>query len=279
MSHVARSCRLPASLALACLALTLGCGGGTDIAPSAPVVEGDGFAQATVAARDFGRTEQLSAGVQSVQNVVTTATDEVVSFGTNGFANLAHGSLSSLIVVLTGPGGAPVHVQGPTSACVSDVPPCDFWLEDVAAGVLQARTGGPIPAAPATLLADYSYNARLLTVTIGVTFPDGQYVTIQVFHLADGMPVPLTILPVVDSPPATPYPLAFNVVVQTNLTTSGSREVLQAFDDPANSLTVTRLDLTNEALPCVAGDLTVKLRVSGNPTEYDMDCSFEAPGC
>ena len=266
--------------ALGAVLMLAACGGGTDIAPSQPAVTGLGSGTVQLGGLNLGATTQVDAGVNAAQAAVGTAVDEVVSFESNGYARLNSGSLRSPIVTLTGPGGAPVYVQGTTSACVTDVPPCDFWLEDAVVGLLQARSGGPIPLAPATVLADYTFNARLLTITVGLTYPSGQFVDLSIFNVPAGAGPPLSTTAVSAFAPIAPYPLAFNATVLTNLTTLAEREQFDAADDPANLLTLTRLDLTNEADPCVAGDATVLMRNVADPTLTEvLDVSFESPGC
>ncbi len=271
-------------LAASCAALvalaTLACGGGTDIAPSQPVVAGQGSATVLFAGLDLGATSQVDAGVDFVQAAVTSATDEVVTFGSNGFARLDNGSLRSPVVNLTGPGGTPTYLQGTNSTCVNDVPPCDFWLEDAAVGLLQARTGGPIPLAPGTVLADYTFNARLLTLVVGLTYPSGQFVRLTIYHVPAGAGPILSTSAIAASAPLPPFPVEFNATVLTNLTTLANRRQFDAADDPGNLLTLTQLDLSDEADPCVGGDVTVLTRDTADPTRTELlDASFESPGC
>ena len=270
-----------ASFAAASLLLG-GCGGGTDIAPSDPLIEGQGFAAGALGSRDFGESSQIDAGVASVQASAATATNEPVTIRPDGYGLFQHGLLSSPIIGLTGPGGAPVYCQGLTASCVGTptcgVPPttpCDFWLADATAGLIQVSPTGTIPPG-AVVEADYSYNSRLLTIDIGITFPSGQFLTIIVYHVPSVVSLPLDLTQTVSSPPPSPYPMAFAVILQTNLATSGDREVLTSIDTPGNLLHFTRLDLTNEGSPCLEGTLNVTM--DGAPSQV-VTASFRTPGC
>jgi hypothetical protein len=279
-----RACVILGAASFAAASLLLGgCGGGTDIAPSDPIIEGQGFAAGALGSRDFGESSQVDAGVASVQASAATATNEAVTIRADGYGVLAHGLLSSPIVTLTGPGGVPTYCQGLTAACAGTptcgVPPtipCDFWLADAGAGLIQVSPTGTI-APGSTVEADYSYNSRLLTIDIGVTFPSGQFLTILVYHVPSVVSLPLDLTQTVSSPPSAPYPMAFSVILQTNLTTSGSREILTSIDTPGNLLHFTRLDLSNEGEPCLEGTLNVT--VDASPTPLVVTASFRTPGC
>lgn len=279
------------ALAVTGCAWIVACGGGTDIAPSEPSIDGVGSASVLLGTLDLGASTQVDAGVSGVVNAPGTVTDEVVTVRPDGFIVLANGSLSSPIVTLTGPGGAPTYCQGVNAACVGTptcaVPPsttptipCDFWLADASVGLLQVSPSGTIPAAPATLEADYSFSNRLLTLGVGVTFPNGQFVTLTIFNLASTAVPPRTINLTVSTAPAAPHPEAFYVSAQTNLTRPTGRELFTTIEgDPANTLTLTDIDLTNEANPCVAGTGSVQVRSDADPTPVTLDFSFAAPGC
>ena len=279
MNLVARKLGL-AAMTFVLVGVLAACGGGTDIAPSQPVVSGSGSGAATLGATDFGPTSRVAAVVGSVQAAGATVVDEVVTFDAAGLAVLAHGQVSTAGFTLTGPGGVPVYGnQGSNSSCVTDVPPCDFWIDDPVGGVVQARVGGAIPLAPATLLADYSYNERLLTYNVSLIFASGQSVVVTMYHLPSRAAAPLTITQSAPSPPLSPYPLAFNVLVQTNLTTSDQRATYQLIGDPSDLVTLTRIDLTNETNPCLAGDVTGLVQSLSSGDRLPIDASFETPGC
>jgi hypothetical protein len=193
MTLSGRRVRVLVAVALAAASsFLLHCGGGTDIAPSSPVIEGEGFASATLAGRDFGASTQIDAGVSGVQNDVRTATD-LLTIRPDGYGVLSHGLLASLIVTVTGASGTPTYCQGQNAGCVG-VPtcaippspvatiPCDFWVADATQGLLQVSPSGTLPAGTA-VSASYSYNERLLTLSIGLTFPSGQFISLVVFNL------------------------------------------------------------------------------------------------
>lgn len=280
MSFVVRRSRVASAVVAVVFGCLAACGGGTDIAPSQPVVTGNGSGTARLGANDLGATSQVRAVVASVQSAPATAVDEVVSFDAAGLAVLLHGQVSTAGFTLTGPGGVPVYGnQGSNSTCVTDVPPCDFWIEDPVAGLIQARLGGPVPLAPATLLADYTYNERLLSYNVSLIYANGQSVVVTLYHLPSRPVPPVTITQEASSPPLAPYALAFNVVVQTNLTTSDQRVTYQAVGDPSNLVTLTRVDLANESDPCLAGDVTALVQSLSGSEQLPLDASFETPGC
>lgn len=274
MTHSSRRARLVvgAALGAAASALLLSCGGGTDVAPSQPTLDEGGFASASIATLDMGQTTLVDAGVSDVVNTTATQTGEAVTVRPDGYILLANGRLSSLLVTLTGPTGTPVYCQGTRAV------PCDYFLADAIAGLIEVNPAGSIPPG-SDLLATYTYTRRLLEMNVGITFPDGHAVSLIIFNLPSSATAPVSSNVVVSSAPVSPFPIAFDVSVQTNLTRPTGRELLTALDDPANLLTLTDLDLTNEGDPCLAGTVTVLVRSDADPTPFTLDAAFETPGC
>src|SRR5436190_1901550 len=137
MAQSHRNLRVLGTLAgFACaLALaTLGCGGGTEVAPPTPLVDGDGLAQASLDGVSRGETRIVSAIVSSSTTQAVPVAGEVVQFGASQFLTTANHPLTLTPVTLTGPGG-PYSAGVDQASCAAD-PTCQFWVEDYNAGAI-----------------------------------------------------------------------------------------------------------------------------------------------
>jgi hypothetical protein len=269
------------SLALAGAAMLLmSCGGGTEVAPASPVVEGPGSAAVRLGGNDLGATQLVSAGIADQATVLTAVTGELVTFSaaTPSIARLAHGGVA--------PNPSPALYSDPPPPPVAtynrgvdelSCGPCDYWVHNVA-GVLQRNPSGAVPTGTPVPF-DYTYNARLLEVSVGVAFSAGSSIRIIVHNVPSDAGPTITATRVTEARiGASPQPVTFWVIATTGLNTPVP--VTQtAVDDPANQIVIDQLDLTNEGNPCVGGHFTVNVRQTLTDPLVLLDGDFVAPGC
>jgi len=266
--------------------LLMRCGGGTEVAPATPVVEGPGSAAAQLGGDDLGATQLVAAGIAGEAAALTNVVGEVVTFAAAtppapSIARLAHGQVATnpSPVLYSDPPPPPIatYLRGPDEASCGA---CNYWLHNLA-GVLERKNDPSNPLPTGTpLLFDYTYNARLLELSVGLTFAAGSNISIIIHNVPSDARPTLTATGVSESRvPTAPYPVTFWVVATTSLNAPVPLTQTSMDDGSGvNQLVIDQLDLTNEGNPCVGGHLTVTVR-DGVSTPVLLDSDFVSPGC
>lgn len=277
----------PLALAGALGAVVLvGCGGGTEIAPSEPDVEGTGFASVSLDGVDLGSTRLVSSGVSDTLSLTTQVVGETVTFGGDDTAQLANGNISQGAVFrVAGLGGAPVYAEWDDVLLTGD------YRIDRTTGLLTREATGAIPAGD-TVEVRYTFLTDHYSVTMGIVIALGARIEVNVHNLLVGEMAPITITQT-SSAPLGDGTKTFTVDAETEQTILVGRGRFITVDacstdtDPANcpvmnAVDVTMLDATNALNPCIGGSLaaTVQdLNDSDSTNRHVLLVDFDDPDC
>ena len=284
MAQSHRNLRVLGTLAgFACaLALaTLGCGGGTEVAPPTPLVDGDGLAQASLDGVSRGETRIVSAIVSSSTTQAVPVAGEVVQFGASQFLTTANHPLTLTPVTLTGPGG-PYSAGVDQASCAAD-PTCQFWVEDYNAGAIGRNPSAtsPIPTG-VPLSISYEWSKTLLSVEVSITYGNiGEFITILVHDIGRDETGPFTVTAVSAAPPADGSK-AFDATMTTGLLQPTGQQQFVVVADVGNHVDVTEVNLTNSLNPCIQGHLVTAVTDSVNPDPANpnhLDVTFDDSDC
>jgi hypothetical protein len=258
------------------------CGGGSEVAPSTPIVEATGMATASIGGASLGGSELVTCGITRTSQAPAVVTDEVVTF-TAGTTRLANAPIVA--------GGVPIELfSGPGRTGTPYQEGTDFTATR-SVGVLTRIAGSALPDGT-PLYASYTYLASRHDVEIGLTFPAGQWITLTVFNLTPTTPVPVTITASSITAPGDGS-LAFHAAAATNLTELATRTayllvtecstVMDPVSCPAaNQLVLESFDLTNVLNPCIAGSVrgTLSDENDRDPSNRAvLDATFDDPSC
>ena len=276
-------------IASGCVAASLllsGCGGGTEVAPPTPLVDGNGFAQATFDGVSRGETEIVSAVVAGASTRPRTVVGEAAQFPATGVLTLANRPMTLTPVTLTGPGGTGPggsYLQGvDETTCTAD-PTCQFWVEDYNAGVLgrNATASSPIPTA-VPLSVNYEWSETLQSLQISITYGNlGEDIRIWVHNVARTETGPFTVTVQSGGAPADGSK-AFDAQMNTGMLQPTGQKVFGVVSDPGNRLDITGVDLSNLLAPCIQGHLVTAMTdtLDPNPASPNhLDCTFDDSDC
>lgn len=271
-----------AALACALAAATIfGCGGGTEVAPPSPVVDGDGFAQASLDGVSRGETRVVSAVVASGTTRAVQVVGEVVQFGASPFLSTANRPMTLTPVVLTGPGGP--YVAGVDQATCTADPNCQYWVEDYAAGAIgrNASATSPIPTG-VPLSLTYEWSETLQSVQISVSYGNvGEDILVWVHNVGRDETGPFTVTVQSAGAPADGSK-AYNAAMRTGLLQPTGQKVYGVVADAGNRLDITGVDLSNVLNPCIQGHLVSAMTDTLDPDPANpnhLDVTFDDSDC
>lgn len=281
-----RSIVMAAALGALAVSAIVGCGGGVEVAPPTPDVNGTGLGQATLDGVDRGQTEQVTAIVAGTVGQTVAVTGEVVTFDATGFVRLQNFPLTLDPVVLVDPLDPtnPFTRGADQASCEADPANCDFWVHEMNAGVLGRRATTPPPAIPiGPLSVSYSYTQTLLTVVVDLAYAaQGENIRVTVFNVETNATGPFSTSLRASSPPAGAVK-AYDARVQTGLLEPSGRQDFAVVDPhPSNRLDVTGVDLSNLLNPCIQGHLVTAMTDSLNPDPANpviLDVTFDDSDC
>lgn len=271
-------------IAASCVATSLllsGCGGGTDVAPPTPLVDGNGFAQATFDGVSRGETEIVSAVVAGASTRPVTVVGEAAQFPATGVLMLANRPMTLTPVTVTGPGGP--YSQGVDEATCTADPTCQFWVEDYNAGVLgrNPTASSPIPTA-VPLSVNYEWSETLQSIQVSVTYGNlGEDIRIWVHNIARTETGPFTVTVQSTGAPADGSK-AFDAQMNTGMLEPTGQKSFGVVADPGNRLDITGVDLSNSLAPCIQGHLVTAMTDTLNPDPANpnhLDCTFDDSDC
>lgn len=252
---------LPGALsALSLLALSLGCGGGTEPVAPVPVIEGTGSASAQLDGVDLGATPLVETIIRD-QVLVPTDFTERVTFtvvvpGEAPVAFLSNGDLAFTAITAVDVADGSNYTEG-----------TDFDVERTG-GVLTATFfGGIVDGTEADVT--YRYSEPLFTISVGVAIATGDRFLLTVYNLPLA-PIVSPLPPInLTSGVVTPNgELGFYLEGETGLTlsiSSGVFELNTNCDGPAdpcpqqNTLNILSVNLDNRLDPCFEGNFAVTL--------------------
>jgi hypothetical protein len=259
-----------------------GCGGGVDVAPSTPSIDGSGMAVANFAGADQGQTRQVSAIVSASRQQVVGVVGETVTLDAAGFGRVANIPMSSTVAVgLNGPGGP--YTQGADGATCAADPACQFWVEDSAAGVLgrSAAASSPIPTG-VPLTVSYSYFSTFLDVTVSVNYGAlGEDITVSAFNIGSTESGPYSTIVQAAAAPADGSK-AFDARVRAQLLQPTGQQDFEVVPSAIDRLDVTSVNLTNQLNPCISGHLVTAMTDRLNPDPLNpvtLDVTFDDSNC
>lgn len=271
---------------LAAVGLTsLACGGGTDVAPPTPVVDGLGFAQASLDGVSRGDTEVVSSVVSGSTTRRASVVGEVVQFGATPYLTAANRPMTPATapppLVLTGPGGP--YVLGASAVdCAAD-PACQFWVEDYEVSALgrNATATNPIPTG-VPLSLSYDWLESLQSVQVSIVYGAlGEDIRVQVHNVGRNETGPFSVTAQSSAPPADGSK-AFDALMRQGMLEASGQRRLQVVADPGNRVDVTGIDLSNTLDPCIQGRATVLLTDPDNADPLNrslLDVTFDDSNC
>lgn len=279
--------RLPLAAAGAALAL-LGlsaCGGGDELAPPDPQVEGPGMAVVQLGGVEVGSTPLVTSGLASTRDLTVEAAGEVVTFeGDPPVARLSRTDLAPSV-----PGPCEVSVVQTADPTQSYTQGCDYSI-DSNNGLLQSMEPDPavdcdgdgelpdgIPAGT-EVTVDYCYFDAVYTVAVGIALPEGDFFELDFHNIPAGTSENLSTSRLAATAPGDGSLAYFATAAQDLTILNGAR--FTAVDDPAMNLaTIIAADLSNALNPCIEGTVVTAVRNDSTGEQTVLEVDFDDPDC
>ncbi|MEM7248947.1 MAG: hypothetical protein AAF533_26710 [Acidobacteriota bacterium] len=263
------------------LSLTLGCGGGTDVAPANPSVEGSGSSSISLDGMVTGTSPLVSTVVTvptgTPANVMMT--EQVTFTGSPPVANLSR----SNVVAAGGMAPQARLLDGTMLLQATD------YNVDAAIGRLVAVEPGPIMDGT-VVEVDYFFAEVLQTLTISVAVPAGDTLEIIVYNVPEVIPPGTVVEQSGLSAPSREDGMAFQVrygIDQPEIVGSDSLLIDLNCDPDApmmeclgvNRLTFTT-DFSNLVDPCSMGSVQATVESETRPgRRFFLEADFDDPVC